>query len=283
MKFSKRRFGSKNKWNLFCTSLGLHYIWCTKTIIFMVSKAKIKEIRALEFKKNRDEQGLFVAEGNKLVADLLHTFECEWLIARTIWMAKQGNIPAKELVLADENEIRKVSFLKTPQDVLAVFRKPCYALEKANPALQLILALDGIQDPGNLGTIIRLAGWFGIEHIVCSPDTADVYSPKTIQATMGALTHVKIHYTDLEKYLKNNKPVPVYGTFLNGENIYKRKLSPNGIIVMGNEGNGIRPEIEALINKRLFIPSYPPERKPTESLNVAMATAIVCSEFRRGK
>ena len=247
----------------------------------MLSKAKIKEIRALEVKKFRDAQNLFIAEGNKIVADMLHSFECEWLIARTSWMATQGNIPTKELILAEESDIRKVSLMKTPQDVLAIFKKPEQSLEDADPSTQLILALDCIQDPGNLGTIVRLADWFGIEHIICSPDTADVYSPKTVQATMGALAHVKVHYTDLGDFLQKHKEVPVYGAFLDGENMYKKQLSPNGIIVMGNEGNGIRPETEVLINERLYIPPYPPEHETTESLNVAVATAIVCAEFRR--
>ncbi len=145
------------------------------------------------------------------------------------------------------------------------------------------LALDGIQDPGNLGTIIRLADWFGIEHIVCSPDTADVFSPKTVQATMGALAHVKVHYTELEDYLKAQvaRQIPLFGTFLDGENMYTKELSANGIIVMGNEGNGIRPQIEKLINQKLYIPSFPPERETSESLNVAIATAVICAEFRR--
>ena len=249
----------------------------------MLSKAKIKEIRTLESKKKRDELNLFVAEGNKLVADMLYTFECEWLIARNSWIATQGNIPAKELILAEENDISKVSFLKTPQDVLAVFRKPQYSPEDANPSTQLILVLDGIQDPGNLGTIVRLADWFGIEHIICSPDTADVYNPKAVQSTMGALTHIKVHYTNIYKYIEKHRNTPVYGTFLNGENIYKKQLSKNGIIVMGNEGNGIRPETEFLINEKLYIPPYPPEHETTESLNVAVATAIICAEFRRQK
>ena len=247
----------------------------------MLSKAKIKEIRALEIKKFRDEQGLFVAEGNKLVSHLLLSFECEWLVADPKWVDIQGCIKAKEVILAGKDEIRKAGFLKTPQDVLAVFRKPCFALEEINPASQLILALDGIQDPGNLGTIIRIADWFGIEHIVCSQDTADAFSPKTVQATMGALANVKIHYTILEDFLKKNSAYPVYGTFLDGENIYQSKLSRHGIIVMGNEGNGIRPETEALINKRLFIPPYPADRQTIGSLNVAIATAIVCAEFRQ--
>jgi len=247
----------------------------------MVSKAKIKEIHALAYKKFRDEQNLFVAEGNKLVADLLPTFECEWLIAHPQWMTTQGDITAKKWVSAEEDDIRKLSLLKTPQDVLAVFRKPKFSLEEANPATQLILTLDGIQDPGNLGTIIRLACWFGIKHVVCSPGTADVFSPKTVQATMGALAHVKVYYTNLEAYIKKNQSVPVYGTYLNGENIYQTPLSSIGLIVMGNEGNGIRPEIETLISKKLYIPPFPSDRKTTESLNVAIATAIVCAEFRR--
>ena len=247
----------------------------------MLSKTKIKEIRALEIKKFRDEQNLFIAEGNKLVTDMIHSFECEWLIARTSWMATQGDIPAKEIILAEESDIGKISLLKTPQDVLAIFRKPERSLDEVDPSTQLILALDCIQDPGNLGTIVRLADWFGIEHIICSPDTADVYSPKTVQATMGALAHVKVHYSNLNDFLEKNKDYPVYGTFLAGDNIYEKQLSANGIIVMGNEGNGIRPETEVLINEKLYIPPYPLEHETTESLNVAVATAIICAEFRR--
>ena len=170
-----------------------------------------------------------------------------------------------------------------PQDVLAVFKRPDWSLDEADPSTSLVLALDGIQDPGNLGTIIRLADWFGIEHIVCSPDTADVFSPKTVQATMGALAHVKVHYTELEDYLKAQaaRQIPLFGTFLDGENMYTKELSANGIIVMGNEGNGIRPQIEKLINQKLYIPSFPPERETSESLNVAIATAVICAEFRR--
>lgn len=247
----------------------------------MLSKSKVKQIRSLELKKFRNETNTFVAEGNKLVADMLPAFECDLLIAKPSWMATQGDIPAKELLEADD--IRKASFLKNPQDVLAVFKRPAWSLEEADPQQQLILALDGIQDPGNLGTIIRLADWFGIEHIVCSQDTADAFSPKTVQATMGALVHVKVHYTDLPAYLQKQAEhqVPLYGTFLDGENIYTKELSETGIIIMGNEGNGIRPETEALVNEKLYIPNYPQERETSESLNVAIATAVVCAEFRR--
>jgi len=246
----------------------------------MISKAKIKQVRLLEKKKYRDESGLFVAEGNKLVAEMMPFFECDWLIARTPWIATQGNLSAKELIVADEDDIRKVSLLKTPQDVLAVFRYPSYSLEEVNPSDELVLALDGIQDPGNLGTMIRLADWFGIENIVCNWDTADAFGPKSVQASMGALTHVKIHYTNLEDFL-SKKDVPLYGAFLDGNNIFEETLSANGIIIIGNEGNGIRPTVESLINKRLYIPNFPPTRQRPDSLNAAIAAAIICAEFRR--
>lgn len=249
----------------------------------MLSKNKVKYIRSLELKKFRNEYGVFVAEGNKLVADMLPAFECELLIAKPSWMATQGDIPAKELLVAEEEDIRKASFLKNPQDVIALFKRPLWTLEQADPSQELLLALDGIQDPGNLGTIIRLADWFGIRNIVCSPDTADVFSPKTVQATMGALSRVKVHYTPLESYLQDlaTQHIPLYGTFLDGENMYTKELSTNGVIIMGNEGNGIRPAIEACVNEKIFIPNYPAEQETSESLNVAIATAIVCAEFRR--
>lgn len=249
----------------------------------MISKSKLKLIRSLESKKGRNETGLFVAEGNKLVSDMLFAFESELIIAKPSWMATQGDIPTKELLDADEDDIRKASFLKNPQDVIALFRQPEWSLEEVDPSTQLVIALDTIQDPGNLGTIIRIADWFGIEQLVCNLDTADVFNPKTIQATMGALARVKVYYTNLDTWLQQQKEksIPLYGTFLDGENMYEKKLSASGIIVMGNEGHGISPSIESLISERLYIPSYPPERETSESLNVATATAIVCAEFRR--
>ena len=249
----------------------------------MLSKTKVKQIRALALKKFRDETNTFVAEGNKLVADMLPGFECELLIAKPSWMASQGDIPAKELLVASDEDISKVSSLKSPQDVLAVFRRPSWSIDDADPKTQLVLALDGIQDPGNLGTIIRLADWFGIEHIICSPDTADVFGGKVVQATMGALAHVKVHYTNLCDYLRKQagQQIPIYGTFLDGEDLYAKELSKTGIIIMGNEGNGIRKETEQLVTEKLYIPSYPKARETSESLNVAIATAVVCAEFRR--
>ena len=256
----------------------------------MISKNKIKLIRSLEQKKFRKEWQLFVAEGHKLVDDLLPAFDCAFLAARKEWMdtrreavetlARKGC----EIQEVSAEELQKASLQKNPQDVLALFRqRPAGGAPEHLLKEQLCLGLDGVQDPGNLGTIIRIADWFGIEHIVCSPDTADVFSPKTVQATMGALAHVKVHYTELEDYLKAQaaRQIPLFGTFLDGENMYTKELSTNGIIVMGNEGNGIRPQIEKLINQKLYIPSFPPERETSESLNVAIATAVICAEFRR--
>jgi TrmH family RNA methyltransferase len=250
----------------------------------MLSKSKIKFIRSLELKKFRNESACFLAEGNKLVADILPFFECECLVTKTSWLATQGDIHAKELILAEENEIERASLLKTPQDVIAIFRQPQYILEKEKLKDELSLVLDGVQDPGNLGTIIRIADWFGIKNVICSPDTADIYNPKTVQATMGAIARVKVFYTGLTGLLDELKnDIPVYGTFLEGKNIYEESLSMNGLIVMGNEGKGISRSVAQRITNRLYIPNFPPGTESTESLNVAVATAVTCAEFRRQK
>ena len=247
----------------------------------MLSKNKIKYIRSLELKKNRKEEGVFVAEGHKLVGDLLGHFPCKLLIALPSWLQKNTHIIADEVIEVSFDELSRASLLKNPQDVLAVFDQPIYdtSIEVMNQSL--CLALDDIQDPGNLGTIIRLADWFGIEHIFCSYGTVDVYNPKVVQATMGALARVKIHYCNLVTLISSMKNIPVYGTFLDGNNIYEETLSNNGLIVMGNEGNGVSEEVSRLINKRLYIPNYPSSRETSESLNVAIATAVTCAEFRR--
>ena len=174
--------------------------------------------------------------------------------------------------------------MQNPQQVLALFPLPEWETPEAKAGIgRLTIALDGVQDPGNLGTICRLADWFGIDDIVCSAETADIFNPKAIQATMGAIARVKVHYTDLEGFLEtaSKENVPVYGTFLDGDNIYERHLSTDGIIVMGNEGKGISQRISRFVSERLFIPNYPQDRITTESLNVAVATAITCAEFRR--
>ena len=174
-----------------------------------------------------------------------------------------------------------MSFLQDPQEVLAVFPQTQTELPTTFTK-EIILALDGVQDPGNLGTIIRIADWFGITQIVCSKDTVDVFNPKVVQATMGSIAHISISYVDLFSFLKSvPEDVPIYGTVLDGEDIYTKELSSNGIIIMGNEGKGISDPIKSLITERLFIPNFTDGRDTAESLNVAIATAITCSEFKR--
>lgn len=246
----------------------------------MLSKNRIKYVHSLELKKNRKEEGVFLAEGPKLVGDLLGHFPCTLLLATRQWLTLHPHLPAEEVIEVTPDELGRASLLKTPQQVLAVFRQPEDTFNPALPERALCLALDDVQDPGNLGTIVRLADWFGIEHIFCSPLTADAYNPKAVQATMGALARVRLHYTPLPPLIRPLR-CPVYGTFLNGGNLYEQPLSREGLIVMGNEGSGIGAEVEALVTCRLLIPSYPSSRPTSESLNVAIATAVVCAEFRR--
>lgn len=247
----------------------------------MLSKNKIKYIHSLELKKNRKKEGVFVAEGHKLVGDLLPHFHCRLILATNTWLKEHHDIQADEIIEITSEELVKASLLKTPQEVLAIFEQPQYDYTTDVIKNSLCLALDDIQDPGNLGTIIHLADWFGIEHIFCSQGTVDVYNSKVIQATMGALARVKVHYCNLPELISSLKDVPVYGTFLDGENIYNKPLSENGLIIMGNEGNGVSKEVSQLINNKLYIPNYPSGRTTSESLNVAIATAVVCAEFRR--
>ena len=247
----------------------------------MLSKNKIKYIRSLELKKNRKEERAFVAEGHKLVGDLLGHFSCKLLVATRSWMDVHPQVVADEVIVVTQEELTRASLQKTPQDVLAIFEQPDYPMNPEVISQSLCLALDDVQDPGNLGTIIRVADWFGIEHIFCSLGTVDVYNPKTIQATMGALARVKLHYCNLPSLIASLGDVPVYGTFLDGKNIYGEDLGTYGLIVMGNEGKGVSQEVADMVNKRLYIPNYPPQRETSESLNVAMATGIVCAEFRR--
>ena len=226
----------------------------------MLSKNQIKWVKSLELKKNRKAEGLFVAEGPKVVGDLLRGgFTPRSLFATRGYMEQHRDVSCQ---------------------VLAVFEIPS-PLPQGGAGGGLSLALDGVQDPGNLGTIIRIADWFGITTIYCSLDTADAYNPKVVQATMGSLAHVRIIYTDLVELL-THADVPIYGTLLDGEDIYQQTLeNDKGIIVMGNEGNGISPAVRQLITHKLFIPNFHEEKETAESLNVAIATAITCSEFRR--
>ena len=234
----------------------------------MLSKANISLITSLAHKKYRDELGLFVVEGPKMVEEAqLSEYKIYKLFTDT------------ELTPA---EMKKISGFKTPSTALAVVEQPRHELDIANVSGDLILVLDGVQDPGNLGTIIRLADWFGIRHIVCAHTTADCYNSKVVQASMGAIFRVKVYYVSLLDFFEQLTGVmPVYGATLDGDNIYEKQLITPAAIVMGSEGNGISPEVAALLTDRLYIPSYPPENKGSESLNVAMSTAIVCAEFRR--
>ena len=242
-----------------------------------MTKAELQLVRSLADKRGRTETGLFVAEGAKLVGEL----RASHLRVRKIF-ALEGLFEGPEVECVTPRDMERLSLLKTASNSLALVEIPRYRFDAAGAGRRLTLALDQVQNPGNLGTIIRLADWFGIEHIYCSLHTADIYNPKAIQATMGGIAHVKLHYTPLPDLIASlDKDIPVYGTFLDGENMYKESLSTHGLIVMGNEGNGISPEVRNLINRRLYIPNYPVGRETAESLNVAIATAIVCAEFRR--
>ena len=237
-----------------------------------ISKAQIKLIRSLQHKKFRDELGLFVAEGQKCIDELKKGFELVMEVT-----------PEN----ATEAEIAQMSGLKTPQGVIAVFKKQIINHKSQITNGELTLALDGIQDPGNLGTIIRTCDWFGVKNIVCSNDTADCYNPKVVQATMGALTRVQLTYTDLVPFLQaaKEKGANIVGTLLDGKNMYDQLSALHSplstFLVMGNEGNGISQAVRELITHPIRIPSYPPQAETSESLNVAIATAIVLAEFRR--
>lgn len=245
-----------------------------------LSKNKQKYIRSLKDKKHRTEHGTFVAEGNKLIQDLLPHLRCQLLVATADFLQTVDTTAVEEVITVKQDLLDQTSFLQNPQQALAVFYQQ-ESDSNINLTEELILALDGIQDPGNLGTIVRVADWYGIKHIVCSLDTVDIYNPKVVQATMGAIARVNVQYTDLESFLKENEKYPIYGTLLDGDNMYEQDITANGIIIMGNEGNGIRPEIARQITRKLFIPNYPKGELTSESLNVSIATAIVCAEFRR--
>ncbi|MEA3443619.1 MAG: RNA methyltransferase [Bacteroidota bacterium] len=250
----------------------------------MLSKNKIKLISSLQRKKMRDEHSLFVAEGNKLVSEIVESdFKIHSVVALHQWIETKKLSPNIEIIEANEKEMKKISSLTTPTEVLAVVEKPAFDLDISRLSGQLSLVLDDIQDPGNLGTIIRLADWFGIENIVCSRGTVDVFNPKVVQATMGAILRVKLHYSDLGKFfgeVLEQFKIPVYGTFMDGTSIYQEKLPEAALIVMGNEGKGISKDIQQFITHKISIPSFS-ENKTSESLNVANATGIILSEFSR--
>lgn len=238
----------------------------------LVSKSQTKLITSLQQKKYRTQNGLFVAEGPKVIAELLK----EGLKLHSFFSTNIAEVTAENHFKATEAELKKISFLKTANTSLAVFEIP-----KVKPLqdVGLMVALDAVRDPGNLGTIIRLCDWFGVQQLLCSEDTVDCFNPKVVQATMGSLARVAVHYLSLSEYF-GNTTLPIYGGFMDGKNIYSEKLPKDGIVVMGNEANGISDEIIRKITHKISIPRFGNIQK-TESLNVATATAILLSEFRR--
>ncbi|MBO7307449.1 MAG: RNA methyltransferase [Alistipes sp.] len=244
-----------------------------------MTKAEIQFARSLADKRTRDSEHLFVAEGYKLVDEIRQSK----LRIRTIYTTR-NDVVDHNVVLVDKREMERISQLNTASDILAVVEQPRYTLSLNELKSKLSLALDGVQNPGNMGTIVRLADWFGIDHIICSRECADLYNPKVVQATMGALLRVKVHYVDnLSSLLGEAKRagMAIYGTLLDGNNIYHETLSEEGIIVMGNEGRGLSDECRKELTHKLLIPPYPADAPTSESLNVAMATGIILSEFRR--
>ena len=246
----------------------------------MVGKSQIKFIKSLQQKKYRNQNGMFVVEGIKIVQELLDSNIESYKIYAT--NSEMFQYPRDQIELISEVDLKKMSSLKNPNKVLGIFKIPQPRKVDEN---DWILALDDVRDPGNLGTIIRLCDWFGIKHLVCSEQTVDCYNPKVLQATMGSITRVNIIYTDLVHYIEKSE-LPVYGTFMDGNSIYSSNLPLKGILVMGNEANGVSSEIEKLVKAKVSIPQ-PACRtgmfgnKATESLNVATATAIFLNEIRR--
>ncbi|MGQ7870015.1 TrmH family RNA methyltransferase [Sunxiuqinia sp. sy24] len=252
----------------------------------MLSKNKIKFIQSLNRKKTREKEGVFLVEGNKLVLEAVASHFRVRLLIGTPGFLKSNPLPpdvADEVIECSPEEIKKASLQQAPQQAIAVVEIPYYQLSMNQLTREFSLALDFVQDPGNLGTIIRIADWFGIRNLICSTNTADCFNPKVIQSSMGAIFRVQIHYLDLEKLMDeaNQAQLPVYGTFLEGENIYSSNLTAHGILVLGNEGNGISPAIETKIQRKIHIPSFAVGARGSESLNVASAASICCSEFKR--
>jgi TrmH family RNA methyltransferase len=243
-----------------------------------------KMVLSLADVKGRRREQHFVAEGTKCVCDTIDSFKCRYLFATEEWLTEHGDIASRcgeSVTVVSKGDLRDMTTLTATPPVIAVYELPRpIALDVNLLNESLTVALDRVQDPGNLGTIIRTCDWFGITTILASKDTVDLYNPKTVQSTMGAISRIKVIYCDLAEVL-SQLSVPIYGTFLDGSNLYDAPLSERGVIVMGNEGSGIGDAVAAMVNKRLLIPSFPPERPTSESLNVATATAITLAEFRR--
>lgn len=245
----------------------------------MLSKSQISLLKSLHHKKFRNEHGLFLVEGYKSVIEFINSaYHIEAIYHTSTIDPKLLNLSRKmNFVEISLNDLEKISTLKSPPDVVALVKIPNWpVLSKQMLSQKFSIVLDGIQDPGNMGTIIRTADWFGIQHIVCSGDTVDVYNPKVVQATMGSIAHVNIYYTELENFLSEIN-IPIYGALFNGANIYQTNFGEEGLLIMGNEGNGLRPAVIKLIQHAITIPRL----GNAESLNVGIATAIFCSEIKR--
>ena len=249
----------------------------------MLTKSKISEIKSLSTKRGRSELGLFVAEGVKTVVDIISA----GMDVKEIYSCIDPDFKIPTGCIFEsvtEKEMERISELKSSSSMIAIVRIPVCQYRSEDLKDRLSIVLDTVQDPGNMGTIIRIAAWFGIKDIFCSKDCADCFNPKVVQSTMGAIGSVNVHYVEIDKLLTDAQSfnVPIYGTFLEGDNIYTSDLSANGLIVMGNEGKGISDGVKHFINNKLYIPPYSMTGETgSESLNVAIATAITCSEFRR--
>lgn len=247
-----------------------------------INNGIIKLVRSLSNKHHRDEEGLFVAEGTKCVRDTWDAFNCRWLIATKVWYDQCGHAGHREKIMfASKQQLSRMSQFTTASEVIAVYETPQRDINPDEVRNSVNIVLDNVQDPGNMGTIIRLADWYGIKNIFASKTTVDVYNHKVVQATMGAIARVKVHYVDLEDLFDEYNELPVYGTFLDGENIYGSKLEKPCFVVFGNEGQGIGAKVERCVNKRLHIPAAPHTGGCSESLNVGVAAAITISEFMR--
>jgi TrmH family RNA methyltransferase len=254
----------------------------------MISNAKSKLIRSLRQKKFRDQHGLYLAEGDKVVLELINhpVHHIEELFTTPDWITSHRDLLTginTRVTETTPGEIKKVSNLITPQDIIALVQIPGSRTDLSSLVEEPVLGFESVRDPGNLGTIIRTADWFGIRHLVCTPDSVDLYNPKVVQSTMGSMARVMVHYLDPKEVLEwveSNKK-PVCGTFLRGESIYGAKLPESPLILFGNESRGLTDQFDGVIGQRLSIPSFPGEGTGSESLNLAASVAVVCSEFRR--
>lgn len=240
----------------------------------MFSKSQIKLITSLAQKKYRGQHKLFFAEGRKVISELLNS---PFVLQALYTTDDRFKAEKEKTFMVSEADLKKISQLKTPQTALGVFHIPEPEMGKATG---LQIALDGVRDPGNLGTIIRLCDWFGVEQLICSRDSVDCFNPKVVQASMGSLARVSVTYTELAGFLEVNSSKKIFGAFMEGENVYSTSLPSECIVVLGNEANGISAEIEQLVSQKICIPQFG-QLQETESLNVATATAILLSEFRR--